>query len=72
MEQFNKILSIINDNVLLTIIGVAFGIQLIYIILFFVRAKKYPVAEKKHRFGIVIPARNESSVIADTVKCILS
>ncbi len=72
MDQFNKILSIINDNVLLTIIGVAFGIQLIYIILFFVRAKKYPVAEKKHRFGIVIPARNESSVIADTVKCILS
>lgn len=72
MDEFNRILSIINDQVLLTIIGIAFGIQLIYILLFFVRAKKYPVSEVKHKFGIVIPARNESSVIADTIKCILA
>jgi len=72
MAEFNRILSLINDNILLTVIGVAFGIQLIYILLFFVRAKKYPVSEKKHRFGIVIPARNEASVIADNVKCILN
>lgn len=72
METFNKVLSIINDNVLLTIIGVAFGIQLIYILLFFIPAKKYPVSDKKHKFGIVIPARNEASVIADTIKCILA
>lgn len=70
-DQVNRILSIINDEVLLTIIGIAFGIQLIYILLFFVPAKKYPVSETKHKFGIVIPARNESAVIADTVKCIL-
>ncbi len=72
METFNKVLSIINDNVLLTIIGVAFGIQLIYILLFFIPAKKYPVSDKKHKFGIVIPARNEASVIAETIKCILA
>ena len=56
----------------MTIIGVAFGIQVIYILLFFFKAKTYPVAETKHRFGIVIPARNEKDVIAETVKCILS
>lgn len=72
MEIFDKVMYIINTNVLMTIIGVAFGIQLVYILLFFVRAKRYPVSEKKHRFGIVIPARNESAVIADTVKCILA
>ena len=72
METFNKILSIINDQVLLTIIGIAFGIQLIYILLFFVKAKTYPAAKVKHRFGIVIPARNEASVIAETIKCILA
>lgn len=72
MEQVNRILSIINDQVLLTIIGVAFGIQLLYIILFFVKPKKYPKADVKHKFGIVIPARNESSVISDTIKCILN
>lgn len=72
MEQFNKILSIINDQVLLTIIGVAFGIQVFYILMFFVKAKVYPTAKIQHRFGIVIPARNESAVIADTIKSILA
>lgn len=72
MDRINEILSIINDQVLLTIIGIAFGIQLIYILLFFIPAKKYPQAKTKHKFGIVIPARNEADVIADTVKCLLA
>ena len=72
VTKMNEILSFINDQVLLSIIGAAFFVQLLYIILFFVKAKKYPKAEKKHKFGIVIPARNESSVIADTVKCLLA
>ncbi len=72
MDTFNRVLSIINDNILLTIIGIAFGIQLIYILLFFVKAKTYPTAKVQHRFGIVIPARNEAAVIADTIKCILA
>lgn len=71
MDEFNRILSIINDQVLLTIIGIAFGIQIIYILLFFVKAKVYPKAKVQHKFGIVIPARNESDVIAETIKCIL-
>lgn len=72
MELFNKILSIINDQVLLTIIGIAFGVQLIYTLLFFVKAKSYPKAKKQHKFGIVIPARNEAAVIGDTIKCLLN
>ena len=71
MEEFNRILSIINDEALLTLIGVVFGIQIFYILLFFVRAKVYPAAKVKHKFGIVIPARNEAAVIAETIKCIL-
>lgn len=72
MDRFNEILSLINDQILLTIIGIAFGIQVFYILLFFVRAKKYPKAKVQHRFGIVIPARNEEDVIGDTVKCLLA
>ena len=72
MDTFNRILSLINDNILLTVIGVVFGIQVIFILLFFVKAKTYPEAKVKHRFGIVIPARNEASVIAETIKCILA
>ena len=72
MEQFNKILSIINDQVLLTIIGIAFGIQVVYILLFFVKAKTYPEAKVKHKFAIIIPARNEASVIENTIKCVLA
>lgn len=71
METFDYILHIINDYVLLQVIGIVFGIQVLYILLFFFKAKVYPKAKVKHKFGIVIPARNESDVIADTVKCIL-
>lgn len=71
LEIFNDILNVMNNYVILNILGVAFGIQVIYILLFFVRAKTYPKAKTKHRFGIVIPARNEADVIADTIKCIL-
>lgn len=56
----------------MTILGVVFGIQILYILLFFIKAKVYPEAKTKHKFGIVIPARNERDVIADTVKCILN
>lgn len=70
MDIFNNVLFIIN-NIIVSIIGFAFTVQLIYILLFFVRAKRYPVSEEKRRIGIVIPARNEEAVIADTIKCIL-
>lgn len=71
METFNQVLFYIN-NVLVTVIGVAFTVPLIYMLFFWLKAKHYPVANKKHRIGVVIPARNESEVIADSIKCILS
>ncbi|MCH5156014.1 MAG: glycosyltransferase [Clostridiales bacterium] len=70
-ELINEILMVITDQVLMTVLGVVFGIQILYILLFFVRAKTYPKAKVQHKFGIVIPARNESAVISDTIKCIL-
>ena len=57
-DKVNEILMIINDQVLMTILGVVFGIQIIYILLFFLKAKVYPKADVNHKFGIVIPARN--------------
>lgn len=71
LETLDYVLHIINDYVLLQILGIAFSIQVFYILLFFVKAKTYPKAKTQHRFGIVIPARNEADVIADTIKCIL-
>ena len=71
-DKINEILMVINDQVLMTLIGVVFGIQILYILLFFVKAKKYPKAKVQHKFGIVIPARNEKDVISDIVKCLLN
>ena len=70
-DKINYILMLINDQILMTLIGVVFGIQILYILLFFFKAKTYPKAKVQHKFGIVIPARNESEVISDTIKCIL-
>ena len=70
-DKINYILMLINDQILMTLIGVVFGIQILYILLFFFKAKTYPKAKVRHKFGIVIPARNEKDVIADTIKCIL-
>lgn len=72
MELFDRILDFTNNQIILNIVGVAFTIQVIYVIFFFVKPKKYPKAKVKHRFGIVIPARNEADVITDTIKCLLA
>lgn len=70
MNIFNYVLSIIN-NTLMTLIGIAFTVQVIYVLLFFVKEKKFPEAKTKHKFAVVIPARNESQVIGDTVKHVM-
>lgn len=71
MEIFNQILFWINW-VITTLCSLAFGIQLLYVLLFWLPSKKYKPAKVKHRVGIIIPARNEASVIGDTVKCLLN
>lgn len=57
-------------NVFYGVITFAFAFQIIYLLFFFVKPKKYKKAQKYHRFGIVIPARNESKVIEGTINCI--
>lgn len=71
MELFNEILYWIN-YVLVAILSIAFTVQFLYTLVFWLPAKKYKPAEKKHRVGIIIPARNESAVIGDTIRCLLA
>lgn len=47
---------------------IGFATQLIFIIFFFLPAKKYPNTDKRHKVGIVICAKNEEGVIGDLLK----
>ena len=67
MEQFNSVLEIINI-VLSALVGVAFGFQFIYLLLFWLPKRKYKEAEEKHYVGVFITARNESEVLGRTIK----
>jgi cellulose synthase/poly-beta-1,6-N-acetylglucosamine synthase-like glycosyltransferase len=69
MQVFNTALNYINDAVI-AILTIGFLPQILYVLLFFLKAQKYPIAEIKHKFGIVIPARNESAVIAELIESI--
>lgn len=66
MEIFNRVIDIIN-NVFLVLCSIAFAVQIIYVLFFWLKPKKYPPAKTQHKFGIIIPARNEEEVIGDTV-----
>lgn len=69
-ETLYLVLSIIN-NVILCFIGIPFALQLIYMVLFWVKKKTYKKSEVKHRCAILICGRNEESVIFDTVRDLL-
>ncbi len=56
------------NNIILTIIGIPFMLQLVFMLLFWLPKKTFPVSEKKGRICIFIPAHNEGDVIYDTVK----
>lgn len=66
-EVLYQILNNIN-NVILMMIGIPFGLQLIYMLFFWVKKKVFPKSEKKAKVAFLIPAHNESDVIFDTVK----
>ena len=59
-----NVLNTIN-TVLLSVIGLAFFFQIIYILFCWLPYKGFKRARKKHKFGIIICARNEESVIGD-------
>ncbi len=63
MQIFNQILNGVNQAVI-WVVSIAFTVQIIYLFLFFLPAKKYPKAQNKHKFAIVICAHNEQDVIA--------
>ena len=68
MEQtIYEILTNIN-NVVLYLIGIPFALQMIFMLLFWVDKRIYPKSEKKNKFAILIPARNEEGVIKDTIE----
>lgn len=58
----------ITNNIILTIIGIPFMLQFIYMFLCWLPKKKYKKSDKKHKICIIIPAHNEEDVIFDTVK----
>lgn len=61
------ILTFIN-NIVLILFMIGFATQLIFIVFFFLPARKYKDTNKKHRVGILICARNEEKVIGDLIK----
>lgn len=66
-ETLYEVLNNIN-NIILMAIGIPFGLQLIYMLLFWVKKKVFPTSEKKGKVAFLIPAHNEEDVIFDTVK----
>ena len=45
-QEIDKWIDFTNDYIILNIIGVAFTIQIIYILFFFVKPKKYKVSKR--------------------------
>ncbi len=58
----------IANNVLLILIGIPFLLQLVYMFLFWLPKKKFPVSETKHKLCVIIPAHDEEDVIGETVR----
>ena len=69
-EYIWEILNIVN-NVLLMCIGIPFTLQLLYMLLFWVKKTKFPKSEKKANVCYIIPAHNEEDVIYSTVSSLI-
>lgn len=65
IELYNILFTI--NNVVLTIIGIPFFLQLLYMLLFWLPKKKFPQSDKKGKICVFIPAHNEGDVIYDTI-----
>lgn len=69
-EILYRVLSIIN-YVILILIAIPLTIQILYVLLSFLKKKTWPKSEVKGRIAYLIPAYNEEDVIYDTVKSII-
>lgn len=65
VQMYNILFTI--NNVILILIGIPFMLQFVFMFLFWLPKKKFPVSEKKNRICVLIPAHNEADVIFDTV-----
>lgn len=70
-ETLYQILNTIN-TVILTLIGIPFFVQLLYMLFFWVKKTTFPKSDKKGKVAFLIPAHNEEDVIFDTVKSIFT
>lgn len=70
-EYLFEILKIIN-YIILVLIGIPLLIQVLYILFFFVKKKKFPVATKKGKIAYLIPAHNEEDVVSKTIVSLLN
>lgn len=68
-ETLYNVLNTIN-TVVLSIIGIPFFLQVLYMLFFRIKKKTFPKSEKKGKVAYVICAYNEEDVIFQTVKSI--
>lgn len=71
MQLFYQILEIVN-YVAIGITSIGFLLQIVMIIFFFLKEKRFKEAQKQHKIGILICAWNEEKVIGNTVRHLLS
>ncbi len=69
-EILYRVLSIIN-YIILILIAIPLLLQILYVLLSFVKMKKWKESDKQCRIAYLIPAHNEESVIYGTVKSVI-
>lgn len=57
-------------NILFTLFGLVMAHFMVFAVVGLFARKTYPVSEKKNRYGMIIPARNEEAVIAGLIESI--
>lgn len=71
MDIFNNVIWWVNIAIII-IFGSFFIFQILFMIFFFLKPRRYPKAKKIHDFTFIIRANNEEDVITDCVKSCLS
>ena len=71
METFYRILEYIN-YFFIGVASIGFVFQVIYILFFWLKPRRFPKAKTMRKFGIIIAAHNEEQVIGHTVSHILN
>ena len=70
-EVLFRVLSIVNYIVLI-LIAIPLALQIFYVLFAFVKKKTWRKSQKKGRIAFLIPAHDEETVIAETVRSILT